>query len=394
MEIIIMTIIIDPQSSGIAGNMIIGALVDLGADPDEIKAIMEQSASEFGKVEVTFEKTVKRGIASTFCHVEMLERKPPICYREFIAKIEGLALDEKVKETSLKVFERIGIAEAKVHGKSLEDVHFHEVGASDAVADVIGSIHAYYSLGLDSEKIIGLPIAVGGGRIKAAHGFIPVPAPAVVEILKNGKMIGGPVDSELATPTGCAIYCELCDEIRDFIPLIKPKKVAYGAGAKDFDHPNVLRIIETRDVSESDEIDVIETNIDHLTGEEIGYLFDRLMDEGASDVSITPIIMKKNRQGSLLKVISSRKNREHLIDVIFNEVGTLGIRITPNLHRGIAKREFVKQTFNINGKDYEVTFKIGYVNGKTISRRPEYEDLKRIAEDSGLALRKVRELVR
>ena len=388
-----MTIIIDPQSSGIAGNMIIGALVDLGANPNNLKEIMEKSAEEFGKVEVTFEKVVKHGIDSTFCHVEMTENKPAIPYPEFIAKIESLDLDEKVKETSLKVFERIGEAEAKVHGKSLDEIHFHEVGASDAVADVIGSIYAYYSLNLDKQKIIGLPIAVGGGRVNTAHGTIPVPAPAVVEILKDAKMVGGPVESELATPTGSAIYAEICDEIKEFIPLIKPEKAAYGAGRKDFDHPNVLRIIKSSDMAESDEIDVIETNIDHLTGEEIGYLFDRLMDEGASDVSITPIIMKKNRQGSLLKVISARKNREHLIDVIFKEVGTLGIRITPNLHRGIAKREFVKKTFNINGKDYEVTFKIAYINGEIISERPEYDDLKRIAEDSGLPLRKVKEMI-
>lgn len=388
-----MTIIIDPQSSGIAGNMIIGALVDLGANPDKLKEIMEKSAKEFGKVEVTFEKVIKHGIDSTFCHVEMIENKPAIQYPEFIGKIENLDLDEKVKETSLKVFERIGEAEAKVHGRSLDEIHFHEVGASDAVADVIGSIYAYYSLNLDKQKIIGLPIAVGGGRVNTAHGTIPVPAPAVVEILKDAKMVGGPVASELATPTGSAIYAEICDEIKEFIPLIKPEKVAYGAGRKDFDHPNVLRIIKSSDMAESDEIDVIETNIDHLTGEEIGYLFDRIMDEGASDVSITPIIMKKNRQGSLLKVISARKNREHLIDVIFKEVGTLGIRITPNLHRGIAKREFVKKTFNINGNDYEVTFKIAYINGEIISERPEYDDLKRIAEDSELPLRKVKEMI-
>lgn len=389
-----MTIIIDPQSSGIAGNMIIGALVDLGANEDDLKQIMEKSAYEFGKVEVTFEKIAKHGISSTFCHVEMLENKHSINYPEFIEKIKTLDLDEKVKNTSLKVFERIAIAESKVHGKSLDEIHFHEVGASDAVADVIGSIYAYYSLNLDNHKIIGLPIAVGGGTVKTAHGTIPVPAPAVVEILKDAKIVGGPVDSELATPTGSAIYAEICDEIREFLPLIKPKKVAYGAGRKDFDHPNVLRIIESSDIAESDRIDVIETNLDHLTGEEIGYLFDTLLDAGASDVSVTPIIMKKNRQGSLLKVISSRQNRDKLIELIFKETGSLGIRISPNLHRGTAKREFVKKTFNIEGKDYEVTFKIGYVNGEIISKRPEYEDLKRIAKESGLALRKVKELIR
>lgn len=388
-----MTIIIDPQGSGIAGNMIIGAFVDLGADADELKEIMEKSARPFGKVEVTFTKVQKHGIDSTFCHVEMLEEENPINYSEFISKIKELDLDENVEKTSIKVFERIADAEAKVHGKTLDTIHFHEVGASDAVADVIGSIYAYYSMDLNNEKIIGLPIAVGGGTVETAHGTIPIPAPAVVEILKDASIVGGPVPSELATPTGSAIYMELCDEMKEFLPNIRPKKVAYGAGRKDFDHPNVLRMIESEDTCESDEIDVIETNIDHLTGEEIGYLFDRLLEEGASDVSITPIIMKKNRQGSLLKVISKKENREALIDAIFKETGSLGIRIAPNIHRGIAKREFEKETFNIKGKDYEVTFKIGYVNGEIISKRPEYEDLKRIAKDSGLALKDIKELI-
>ena len=389
-----MTIIIDPQSSGIAGNMIIGDLVDLGANKDELKEIMEKSAEAFGKVKVSFNKISKHGIDSTFCHVEMIEHLPPVNYPEFIEKIESLDIDENVKETSINVFERIAKAESKVHGKTLQTIHFHEVGASDAVADVIGSIYAYYSLNLNQQKIIGLPIAVGGGRVKTAHGTIPVPAPAVLEILKDANIVGGPVDSELATPTGSAIYAEICDEISEFIPQVKPKKIAYGAGKKDFDHPNILRIIETSDISEKDTIDVIETNLDHLTGEEIGYLFDKLLDNGASDVSITPIIMKKNRQGSLLKVISKRKNRNQLVNVIFKETGSLGIRIAPNLHRGIAKREFVKKEFEINGETFEVTFKNGYVNGEIISSRAEYEDLKKIAQKTGLPLIKVKEMIR
>ena len=389
-----MTIIIDGQSSGISGNMIIGAFVDLGADTDELKEVMETSAEVFGKVNVKFSKVNKHGIDATFCHVDMIEKSKTLSYKEFISKINNLNLDEKIKETSINIFKRIGESEAKVHGKNLNEVHFHEVGASDAVADVIGSVYAYYSLSFDKQKIIGLPIAVGGGRVKTAHGIIPVPAPAVVEILNNAQIVGGPVMSELATPTGSAIYMELCDEISEFIPQIKPIKIGYGAGRKDFDHPNVLRIIECNDEPKSDEIDVIETNLDHLTGEEIGYLFDALLETGASDVSITPIIMKKNRQGSLLKVISKKNKRDTIVDRIFKETGSLGIRISPNIHRGIAKREFVKKIFTINGKDYEVTFKIGYVNGEIISKRAEFEDLKKIAKDSGLSLRKIKEMIK
>lgn len=388
-----MTIIIDPQGSGISGNMIIGALADLGADEKKLKEVMEKSAGIIGKVNVNFDKVNKNGIDAVYCHVEMLDKKGHIHYNELVDAINDLNLDENIKKTSLNIFKRIAIAESKVHGKSLDEIHFHEVGASDAVADVIGSVWAYYSLNLDQEKIIGLPISVGGGQVKTSHGILPVPVPAVVEILKGLNFKGGPVSSELATPTGCAIYAELCDEINEFIPLIQSDKVAYGAGSKDFDHPNVLRIIQTKTINENDKIDVIETNIDHLTGEEIGYLFDLLLDAGASDVSITPIIMKKNRQGSLLKVISKKDKRDEIVNLIFKETGSLGIRIAPNIHRGIAKREFVKKTFEIKGKKYEVTFKIGYVNGEIISNRAEYEDLKRIALDTGLSLRKIKEII-
>lgn len=388
-----MAIIIDPQTGGIAGNMIIGALVDLGADENKLKEIMEYAASEFGKVEVSFEKIVKKGISSTYCHVEMVEKSPVFHFNEFIEKIESLDLDKKIIEMSVRIFKRIAIAESKVHGSSLEKVHFHEVGASDAVADVIGAVYAYFYLNLDSHEIIGLPIALGGGRVKTAHGILPVPAPAVVEILKGANCIGGPVDSELATPTGSAIYMEFCNTLEEFLPSISPLAIGYGAGMKDFDFPNVLRIIKTEEIGEGDQVDVIETNIDHLTGEEIGYLFDKLLDEGARDVSVTPIIMKKNRQGSLLKVISKREVREHIIDVMFKEIGTLGIRIAPNTHRGIAKREFVKKEVEVANETFEVTFKIGYFNNQIISKRPEFEDIKKIAEKTNLPLKEVNSIV-
>ena len=381
-----MAIIIDPQTGGIAGNMIIGALVDLGADENKLKEIMEYAASGFGKVEVSFEKIVKKGISSTYCHVEMVEKSPIFHFNEFIEKIESLDLDKKIIEMSVRIFKRIAIAESKVHGSSLEKVHFHEVGASDAVADVIGAVYAYFDLNLDSHEIIGLPIALGGGRVKTAHGILPVPAPAVVEILKGANCLGGPVDSELATPTGSAIYMEFCNTLEEFLPSISPLAIGYGAGMKDFDFPNVLRIIKTEEIGEGDQVDVIETNIDHLTGEEIGYLFDKLLEEGARDVSVTPIIMKKNRQGSLLKVISKREVREHIIDVMFKEIGTLGIRIAPNTHRGIAKREFVKKEVEVANETFEVTFKVGYFNNQIISKRPEFEDIKKIAKKTKLLL--------
>ena len=389
-----MTLIIDPQSSGISGNMIIGALADLGADEIELKNIMESVTKEFGEINVEFKKINKKGIASTYCNVEMIGKSNVYHYDEFIAKIKTLDIENKIITKSIAVFERIALAESKVHGTTLQEVHFHEVGASDAVADVIGAIYAYYSLNLDKEKIIGLPVAVGGGQIKTAHGVLPVPAPATLEILKGVKCIGGPVSSELATPTGCALYMELCDEIKEFLPATKPLKIAYGAGSKDFDHPNVLRIIQSSEEIQIDKIDVIETNIDHLTGEELGYLFDKLLAEGALDVSITPILMKKNRQGSLLKVISKEENREHLLNTIFKETGSLGIRILPNIHRGIAKREFETEKIEIEGEKFEITYKIGYLNNEIISKRVEFEDLKKIAVKTGLPLKDIKKIIK
>ena len=384
-----MTIIIDPQTAGIAGNMIIGALIDLGADSKKTKEIMEKTANEFGKVEVSFEKINKKGISATYCNVDIIDKGEVRHFNEFIEKIKSLDIDENIKKTSIDIFTRIAIGEAKVHGTTLENVHFHEVGQSDAVADVIGAVSAYYSLRLNEEKIIGLPIAVGGGRVETEHGTLPVPAPAVVEILKKGKCVGGPVNTEIATPTGCAIYMELVDEIKDFIPQMTPIKTGYGAGKKDLDYPNVLRIIQSENALHQDEIDVMETNIDHLTGEELGYLFNLLLDEGARDVSIVPIIMKKNRPGYILKVISRKESTNKLVDIIFKEVGTLGIRIAPNLHRGLAKREFIKKEVEIKGETFEVTYKMGHVNGEIISSRIEFEDAKKIANKTGIPLKNI-----
>lgn len=384
-----MTIIIDPQSSGISGNMMIGALADLGVSTQDLKFIMEKTANEFGKVEVNFSNLNKHGIESCYCEVKIIEKGKVLNFNDFISKIKNLDIDEKIKRKSINIFTRIGEAESKVHGSSLEKVHFHEVGSADAVADVIGSVYGYYSLGLDKEDIIGLPIAVGGGNVETEHGLLPVPVPAVVELLKDSYCVGGPVNSELATPTGCAIYMEFVDEKRKFIPTITIKENGYGAGKKDFDHPNILRIIKTIESVENNKVDVIETNIDHLTGEELGYLFKRLLNNGASDVSITPIIMKKNRPGNLLKVISKKEKRDSLVNLIFEETGSLGIRINPNIHRGIAKREFIQKKIKINNEEFEVTFKIAYVNGKIISERPEYEDIKKIALKTNMPLKDI-----
>ena len=410
-----MVFIIDPQNAGISGNMIIGALVDLGADSEKVKNLMEDVAFDFGEVEVSLTKANKAGIDATFCNVKTIdedhEHNHHIHFPDFIEKIDMLKFGEienitdEMVDMAKSVFKRIAISESRVHGKTLEDVHFHEVGAADAVADVFGSICAYYDLGMDKDKVVGLPISVGGGVVETAHGRIPVPAPATIDILKGlndggfddfskgeAQCVGGPVNSELATPTGCALYMEFCDEFLEFAPMMSPEEIAYGCGSKDFDFPNVLRVIKSKETNGKHRICVIETNIDHMSGEELGFLFDLLLIEGASDVSMVPITMKKNRPGHLIKIISKPDLVDHLVNILFKETGTLGIRISENTHRGVAERQFVPLDINVGNHLYTINFKIGLIGDEIISHRAEYEDLRRISVEQDIPLIEIRDV--
>lgn len=400
-----MVLIIDPQNAGIAGNMIVGAFIDLGVDPNKMKEVMETIAKDFGRVKVCVNKVNKSGIEATYLEVGTNDKNnQAISYKDLLLKIDKIENQEFEKDKHLipkevfniskKVFERIAISEAKIHGKTLDEVHFHEVGAVDAVADVFGSIYGYYSLGFNNPKetVIGLPIALGGGSINSNHGRIPIPAPAVIEMLKGVPCFGGPVATELATPTGVSIYLEICDEFKDFQPMTKPKNIGYGAGKKDLDFPNVLRLVQGETIIETQAIEVLETNIDHLSGETIGYLFEKLMKEGARDVAIVPIIMKKNRPGHLLKVISKKKDTDILLSTIFRETGTLGVRVSQHTHRGLANRKIISLDVNIAGKKENIRFKLGYINNEIISSRPEYEDIKKIAIERDIPLNNVNEI--
>ena len=428
-----MVLIIDPQNAGIAGNMIVGAFIDLGLDFNEVKEVMETVASDFGGVKVSAEKVNKSGIEATFLEVETLDKKNKnnhsISYEDLLAKIDEIEKQELEKENTIfsddiiddvfeiskRVFKRIAKAEANVHGRKVKKVSFHEVGAADAVADVFGSVFAYCKMGFNNpeERVVGLTIGLGGGTVETSHGVIPIPSPAVVEMLiaadEGPYAMGNDVlDCELATPTGVAIYLELCNEFTNFIPMLKMDSVAYGAGSKNYYFPNVLRLIkgkfqiesqlgsqlesQVESQVESQTIDVIETNIDHLSGETIGYLFEKLMELGARDVAIIPIIMKKNRPGQLLKVISKKDTTENLVDVIFKETGTLGIRISQDTHRGVASRKIISIDTDIYGKKEKIRFKIGFIGDEIISSRPEYEDIKKIASKCNIPLNEVSDI--
>lgn len=385
-----MVVILDPQNSGISGNMVLGALIDLGVDIEEVIEVMESYASPFGDISIEINKTRKSGISATYADIRCKDRKP-IGYRELIETLDKInyKISPEVLEFAKKVFKTLAEAESKVHGTSVDKIHFHEVGAADAVADIIGSAYCFYKLRLNTKKVYGMPVALGGGRIKSMHGKLSVPAPATLEILKNVPAFGGPVDYELTTPTGAALYVNMVNEICNFYPLITNNKISYGAGKHDFEIPNVLRVVNGESIVPTDNVSILETNLDSTTGEVIGHTFDKLMEAGALDVSAIPVVMKKNRPGHLLRVITKPKDSAEVSEAIIRETGTLGVRVLPFVHRNIVEREIVPIKLDISGIEYNIQIKIGMIGDEIINYNPEYEDAKKIANETGVPLKDV-----
>ncbi|MBM4240300.1 MAG: nickel pincer cofactor biosynthesis protein LarC [Euryarchaeota archaeon] len=386
-----MVVILDAQNSGIAGNMVVGALLDLGVDPDALIDIMEQSASNFGDISVEIKNVGRSGIAATLVDVKCKD-KEPVLYTELIDKlnkIENEIITTDILQFSKKVFNTIAEAESKVHGISLDKIHFHEVGAADAVADVFGAAYCFYELGLDGKKVYGMPVALGGGRVETMHGRLSVPAPATLEILRGVPVFGGPVDYELTTPTGAALYVNMVDEFCDFYPLITNRKIGYGAGKLDLDISNVLRVLIGDSTVPTDKVSIIETNIDNVTGEVLGHLFERLMDKGALDVTLIPAFMKKNRPGHLLRVITTPNDCNILAEAVIRETGTLGVRVMPYVHRNIVERKIVPIKVDLMGIEKNIRIKVGMIENEVISATPEYEDAKKISKELNIPLKDV-----
>jgi pyridinium-3,5-bisthiocarboxylic acid mononucleotide nickel chelatase len=386
-----MVVIIDPQNAGIAGNMVLGALIDLGADMDGTKSVMENFASSIGSINVKLEKLNKKGLAATQASIEA-EDQDPIRYTEMVKIIGDLGPGEMPSaafDLSLNVFKTLARAEARVHAIDLEDVHFHEVGAADAVADVMGSCYAFYDLKLHTHKIYGLPVALGGGIKKTKHGLVGIPAPATLEILKNTPTIGGPVTEELTTPTGAALYVNLVDEYCQFQPFLTNKLAGYGAGKMDLNFPNVLRIIKGASALPTDQVAILETNLDNVSGEILGNLFHKLMAQGALDVSMIPVLMKKNRPGHLLRVILRPQDCDLISEAIIRETGTLGVRVMPFVHRNILEREIVPIEVDFADSTQIIRIKVGKIGNEIINTAPEYEDARQIAEKIHIPIKEV-----
>lgn len=326
-------------------------------------------------------------------HHDHAEGSGPLrTYREVIEIVESMGLSAGIEEDAKRVFRLLGEAEASVHGTDLDGTHFHEVGADDAIADVVGACLLLDDLGVD--RVVTTPVSTGGGEVSMSHGTYPVPAPAVTNIAGEAEWAfqGGPVEAELLTPTGAAILAHFA-EGRETLPTLDVDHSGYGAGGYDFpEHPNVLRAIvgRSRGGLVRDDIRVLETNLDDTTPEVLGGLHDALSDAGARDVSILPATMKKSRPGHLVKVIVKPEDTERVARRLARETGTLGVRETDVEHRFIAHRSVETVSVEIDDIVYEIPVKVASdTDGTVYDVSTEYDDATAIADEAGVATREI-----
>ena len=388
--------------TGASGDMLLGALVAAGGDPDVLAPVEDALDVSYRVREVT-----KQGIAATAVDVVLDDTQgedghthaeghgPHRHYSEVVDIVEGMALPESVEADALAIFEILGKAEAAVHGTDLDSTHFHEVGADDAIADVVGVCLLLDSL--DVEQVVTTPLSAGGGSVEMSHGTYPVPTPAVVEIAERADwtLSGGPVERELLTPTGAAILAHVARGV-ETLPPLDIEDSGYGAGGYDLDSvPNVLRAVlgESAGSLRQEPITVLETNLDDATPEDLGGLQETLADAGARDVSILPATMKKSRPGHLVKVIVRPEDAEAVARALAAETGTLGVREHGAGHRWVADRAFETVTVDVDGESYEVSVKIASDTAGTVfDVSAEYDDAAAVARESGRPVREIRRL--
>lgn len=362
--------------AGISGDMTVGALIDAGAPVEAVISAVDSLAIG---AKVTVEKTKRGGVAASKFRVQAERVNSHRHLADIVDLITRSPLADPSKRNVSAVFTRLAEAEAQVHGTAIEKVHFHEVGAVDSIADIVGACVAMESLQID--ELHCSAINVGSGTVKTEHGVLPVPAPATALLLREKPVYARGPELELTTPTGAAIVATLAGHFGPMPPL-RISSVGFGAGDRDFaDHPNVLCAIlgESANAPEAALVSVIEANIDDSSPQILGYAMERLIEAGALDASLSSLQMKKNRPGSLLRVIARTADQERLAAIIFEETSTLGLRIYP-AERRIQPRRVI-----------EVETEFGKVRIKISDNTfaPEYEDCKAIAKSSGTPLQKV-----
>jgi uncharacterized protein (TIGR00299 family) protein len=373
--------------SGISGDMVLGALIDAGVDADAIRAGIDSLGLP---IKLTVERVNRGGVSATYARVEA----PHEHAHRHLPQIEKILsagkLTDRQRDLAIRIFRRLGEAEAKVHGIPVEKVHFHEVGALDSIADIAGAAIGLDLLGV--ERFTSRSVPPGSGMVKCEHGMMPVPAPATALLLQGVPLAQTAITTELTTPTGAAILTTVVSEWTDS-PAMTAERIGHGAGTKDFaTQPNVLRLLVgtaagVPNPAESDQVLILETNLDDVPAEIIGYTVERLFEAGALDVWLTPIQMKKHRPGVLLSTIAPSGTEAKLEEVIFRETGTFGIR-----RHAASRAKLRREACSIETPWGPVRGKRGWRDGLSVVT-PEYEDCARVAREKGVPLREVYKVV-
>ena len=371
--------------SGISGDMTLGALVDAGCDAAQLRS--ELQALSVPGWELTAEKVWKNGLAATYVRVKAEDQTKHRSLSAILQILKGSHLANPVRERAAAIFTKLGEAEARVHDVPIEKIHFHEVGALDAIVDIVGACIGFHALGV--ERFACSPLNVGGGTAKMAHGVLPVPAPATANLLQGKPTYSNGVQRELVTPTGAAIVATLCDSFGPQPPM-SVSAIGYGAGTADLEgQPNVLRLMIGEAAEKvvpgfDQEIAVIEANLDDMNPQIYGYFSEKALAAGALDVFTTPVQMKKNRPGTLVTVLCNPADMDTLMSLIFAETTTFGLR-TYRAQRRVLPRESVKVTTSFG----DVRIKLSRVNGRILHVAPEYDDCRKLAVEKNVPLQRV-----
>ena len=385
-------LVIDPSIAGISGDMMLSSIVDIGADEKLVIENLESIKDYFKsckKLEISFKDVTKNGFRAKKADIVIEEDKNSHNVDELNynleRSIENVSISNNAKAFIKNSFENLISAESALHGINKKEMHLHEAGSIDTFVDIIGTGIALDNLELfDLKEIITTPVSVGGGDITFSHGKMQNPAPAILEIARRNEIMirGGPGMYETATPTGMAMLAALVEESQEIFPGIKPELIGIGAGSSEFKEiPNILRItLGKKSTLLTDEIAIIETNIDDRTGEELGYAMQRIIDNGALDVSLIPTIGKKGRPSNVLKVITNLSKSEFFSDLVMRETGTLGVRVYP-MSRFIQMRENLKASITINNNDEEIDVKVvKSESGEIIQFKPEFDQIVKLSE--------------
>jgi uncharacterized protein (TIGR00299 family) protein len=371
--------------SGISGDMTLGALADAGCDLELVRTELRHLG--VAGWEFTSEKVWKNGMAATYVHVKTEHQHKHRSLRAILEILQNSQLAPPVRERASAIFQKLGEAEARVHDVPLEEIHFHEVGAVDAIVDTVGACIGFGSLGI--EKFACSPLNVGSGTCKMVHGILPVPAPATANLLQGKPTYSSGIQRELVTPTGAAIVATLCDSFGPQPPM-SVSSIGYGAGTADLEgQPNVLRIMIGESAEKpvpgyEEEITVIEANLDDMNPQIYGYVLEKALGAGALDVYTTPVQMKKNRPGTLLTVLCKPQDTNALMPLIFAETTTFGVR-TYRAQRRTLPREHVSVSTSFGG----VRIKVSRVNGRILHVAPEYDDCRKLAVEKNVPLQQV-----